>query len=39
LQLTIFVSDNNGGDISALSGLRIIGVPVQGFNVNDIKKC
>jgi hypothetical protein len=28
--ITLFVEDNYGGDISALGGLRIDGVPVMG---------
>ena len=37
--LSIFVEENFGGDITALGGLKIHGVPVQGTNMNELKKC
>lgn len=37
--LSIFVEENFGGDITALGGLRIHGVPVQGTNMENLKKC
>ncbi|GMH65431.1 hypothetical protein TrLO_g12716 [Triparma laevis f. longispina] len=37
--LSIFVEENFGGDISALGGLKIHGVPVQGTNMSELKKC
>ena len=36
--LTLFVVDNQGGDVTALGGLRLMGRPVAGTNMNDFKK-
>ena len=36
--LTLFISDNNGGDITALGGIKIYGFPVDTVNMNDFKK-
>jgi len=36
--ITIFVEDNNGGDISALGGLKFFGKPVATTNMADFKK-
>jgi len=35
---TLFVEDNNGGDVSALGGLKIFGKNVATTNMNDFKK-
>ncbi|OQR94263.1 thioredoxin-like protein [Achlya hypogyna] len=35
--LTLFVEENNGGDISTLSSLRFFGEPIAGTNMNDLK--
>lgn len=37
--LTIYVQDNHGGDISALSRVRLTGTNMEGFDVSNIKKC
>jgi hypothetical protein len=37
--ITVFVDSNFGGDITCLGGLSVIGVPVQGTNMNELKKC
>ncbi|GMI48067.1 hypothetical protein TrCOL_g11429 [Triparma columacea] len=37
--LSIFVEENFGGETTAIGGLRIHGVPVQGTNMDDLKKC
>ena len=36
--LTLFISDNNGGDVTALGGIKIFGYPVDTVNMNDFKK-
>jgi PITH domain len=36
--LTLFISDNQGGDITALGGIKIFGFPVDTVNMNDFKK-
>jgi hypothetical protein len=36
--LTIFVESNNGAEYTAISGLHFFGVPVQGTDLNKIKK-
>mmetsp|Transcript_24517 Transcript_24517/g.53711 ORF Transcript_24517/g.53711 Transcript_24517/m.53711 type:complete len:187 (-) Transcript_24517:944-1504(-) len=36
--ITVFVEDNNGGDISALGGLKFFGLPVATTNMADFKK-
>ncbi|ETV76736.1 hypothetical protein H257_09203 [Aphanomyces astaci] len=35
--LTIFVEENHGGEISALSSLKLFGESIQGTNMNDLK--
>ena len=35
--LTLFVEDNNGGEISSLGGLKFFGLPVTTTNMNDFK--
>merc|ERR1712194_402185 len=35
--ITLFVEDNNGGEITALGGLKFFGKPVAGTNMNDFK--
>jgi PITH domain len=36
--LTLFIPDNNGGDVTALGGIKIFGFPVETVNMNDFKK-
>ncbi len=36
--LTIFVEDNNGGDVSALGSIKLMGRTVASMNMNDFKK-
>jgi len=36
--ITLFVEDNNGGEISALGGLKFFGKPVATTNMADFKK-
>lgn len=36
--LTIFIEDNQGGEVTALGGLKIMGRPVAGVNMSDFKK-
>ena len=36
--LTFFIEDNAGGDITALGGLKIFGRPVATVNMDDFKK-
>jgi hypothetical protein len=36
--LTLFISDNQGGDVTALGGIKIFGFPVDTVNMNDFKK-
>lgn len=36
--ITIFIEDNNGGDISALGMLKFFGRSIAGTNMNDFKK-
>lgn len=36
--LTIFIEDNQGGEVTALGGLRLVGRPVVSTNMNDFKK-
>ena len=36
--LTIFIEDNNGGDVSALGGLKLFGKTVATTNMCDFKK-
>jgi PITH domain len=36
--LTLFIEDNQGGDITALGGLKLFGYPVESTNMNDFKK-
>lgn len=36
--ITVFVEDNNGGEISALGGLKFYGLPVATTNMADFKK-
>lgn len=36
--LTIFIEDNQGGEVSALGGLKIYGRTVAGTNMADFKK-
>mmetsp|Transcript_20714 Transcript_20714/g.60245 ORF Transcript_20714/g.60245 Transcript_20714/m.60245 type:complete len:189 (-) Transcript_20714:441-1007(-) len=35
--ITLFVEENDGGDVSALGGLEILGRPVATTNMNDFK--
>lgn len=35
--VTLFIEDNNGGDISALGGMKFYGRPVQTVNMDDFK--
>jgi len=36
--LTIFVEENAGADITVIGGLKVFGMSIQGTNMNDIKK-
>jgi hypothetical protein len=36
--ITMFVEDNNGGDITALGGLKFFGKTVATTNMADFKK-
>lgn len=36
--LTIFIEDNQGGEITALGGLRLVGRSIAGMNIADLKK-
>lgn len=36
--ITLFIEDNNGGDVSALGGLTFFGKPVATTNMADFKK-
>lgn len=36
--ITLFIEDNNGGDVSALGGLKFFGKPVATTNMKDFKK-
>lgn len=36
--LTMFIEDNQGGETTALGGIRFIGRPVQSTNMNEFKK-
>jgi PITH domain len=36
--LTLFIADNNGGDVTALGGIKLMGYPVDTVNMNDFKK-
>lgn len=36
--LTLFIEDNQGGDITALGGLKLFGRPVTSTNMADFKK-
>eukprot|EP00531_Pseudo-nitzschia_arenysensis_P013549 CAMPEP_0116132724 /NCGR_PEP_ID=MMETSP0329-20121206/9711_1 /TAXON_ID=697910 /ORGANISM="Pseudo-nitzschia arenysensis, Strain B593" /LENGTH=184 /DNA_ID=CAMNT_0003627279 /DNA_START=54 /DNA_END=608 /DNA_ORIENTATION=+ len=36
--ITLFVEDNNGGEVSALGGLKFFGKPVATTNMDDFKK-
>ncbi|CAM9790133.1 unnamed protein product [Sphacelaria rigidula] len=36
--LSIFVSDNNGAELTFLSSIRLYGSPVATTNMNDFKK-
>jgi len=36
--LTIFVEDNQGGEVSALGGLKLYGFAVDGTNMSEFKK-
>ena len=36
--LTLFIEDNNGGEISALGMLKLYGRPVASTNMSDFKK-
>jgi hypothetical protein len=36
--LTFFIEDNNGGEVSALGSLKLMGRPVSTTNMNDFKK-
>lgn len=36
--LTLFIEDNQGGDVTALGGLKLFGFPVDNTNMADFKK-
>ncbi|CAJ1940190.1 unnamed protein product [Cylindrotheca closterium] len=36
--ITFFIEENNGGEVSALGGLHIIGKGLASMNVNELKK-
>eukprot|EP00979_Chaetoceros_neogracilis_P001715 scaffold305_cov267-Chaetoceros_neogracile.AAC.32 len=36
--ITLFIEDNNGGDVSALGGLQFFGKPVATTNMKEFKK-
>lgn len=36
--LTIFVEDNQGGEVSALGAIKLFGRPVESTNMADFKK-
>lgn len=36
--ITMFVEENDGGDVSALGGLKILGRPISTTNMKDFKK-
>ena len=36
--ITLFIEDNNGGDVSALGGLKFFGKPVANTNMKEFKK-
>jgi hypothetical protein len=36
--LTLFIEDNQGGDITALGGLKFYGRPVISTNMSEFKK-
>jgi len=36
--LTLFVEDNQGGEVSALGGIKLFGRPVESTNMADFKK-
>jgi PITH domain len=36
--ITLFVEDNQGGDVTALGGIKIYGRPVESTNMADFKK-
>lgn len=36
--LTLFIEDNQGGDITALGGIKLFGFPVDSVNMSDFKK-
>ena len=38
VSLTLFIEDNQGGEITALGGIKLFGRPVVGTNMNDFKK-
>ena len=35
--ITLFIEDNDGGDVSALGGLKLIGKPVATTNMSEFK--
>jgi hypothetical protein len=35
--ITLFIEDNNGGEVSALGGLKFFGKPVAGLNMTAFK--
>ncbi|GMI56855.1 hypothetical protein ScalyP_jg2747 [Parmales sp. scaly parma] len=37
--ITLFFEENLGADITAIGGIKINGMAIQGTNVNEIKKC
>lgn len=36
--ITLFIEDNQGGDITALGGLIFIGIPIHGTKMSEFKK-
>jgi PITH domain len=36
--LTLFIEDNQGGDVTALGGIKLFGFPVTGTNMTEFKK-
>jgi hypothetical protein len=36
--LTLFIEDNQGGEVTALGSLKIFGRPIMSMNMNDFKR-
>lgn len=36
--LTLYIEDNQGGDLTALGGIKFFGFPVSSTNMSDFKK-